>query len=85
MIKSVCAPGQKCLDDFAKHPKIYWEFEDLIEQYKERYGQDTPFDEIDLYEYTFQMRGKSRLKQMSRPAFFGLYAQYIKHKKRWNK
>ena len=85
MLKSTCVPGQKCLDDFAKHPKIYWEFEDLIKQYRERYGQGTPYDEIDLYEYTFQMRGKSRLKQMSRPAFFGLYAQYIKHKKRWNK
>lgn len=80
MIKSVCAPGQKCLDDFAKHPKIYWEFEDLIKQYKERYGQDTPFDKIDLYDYTFQMRGNSRLKQMSRPGFFGVYAWYVKIK-----
>ena len=80
MIKSVCAPGQKCLDDFAKHPKIYWEFEDRIEQYKERYGQDTPFDKIDLYDYTFQMRGNSRLKQMGRPGFFGVYAWYVKMK-----
>ena len=80
MIKSVCAPGQKCLDDFAKHPKIYWEFEDLIEQYKERYGQDTPFDKIDLYDYTFQICGNSRLKQMSRRGFFATYAWYIKIK-----
>ena len=80
MIKSVCAPGQKCLDDFAKHPKIYWEFEDLIEQYKERYGQDTPFDKIDLYDYTFQMRGNSRLKQMGRAGFSGAYAWYVKMK-----
>ena len=80
MIKSVCTHGQKHLDDFVKYRKIYWEFEDLIEQYKEKYGQDTPFDKIDLYDYTFQMRGKSRLRQMGRPAFFGLYAQYIKMK-----
>jgi len=80
MIKSIYK-GQKHLDDFVKYPKIYWEFEDLIEQYKEKYGYDTPFDKIDLYDFTFQMHGKSRLKHMSRPGFFGVYARYIKMKK----
>ena len=66
MLKSTCVPGQKHIEDFKRHPKIYWDFEDLIKQYKERYGQDTPFDKIDLYDYTFQMRGNSRLKRMNR-------------------
>ena len=80
MIKSECVDGQKRLDDFKKYPKIYWEFEDLIEQYKEKYGQDTPYDKIDLYDYTFQMHGKSRLRQMGRAGFFGAYACYVKMK-----
>lgn len=80
MINSVCAQGQKRLDDFVKYPKIYWAFENLIEQYKQKYGQDTPFDKIDLFDYTFQMRGKSRLRQMGRGGFFGAYAWYVKMK-----
>lgn len=80
MLKSTCVPGQKHIEDFKRHPKIYWDFEDLIKQYKERYGQDTPFDKIDLYDYTFQMRGNSRLKRMNRAGFFATYAWYVKIK-----
>ena len=78
MLKSTCVPGQKHIEDFKKRPKIYWEFEDLIEQYKEKYGQDTPFDKIDLYDYTFQMHGKSRFRQWDVQGFSELMHGILK-------
>ena len=80
MLKSTCVPAQKHIEDFKKHPRIYWEFEDLIKQYKEKYGQDTPYDKIDLYDFTYHMHGASRLRQMSLRGFFGTYAWYVKMK-----
>ena len=80
MLKSTCVPGQKHIEDFKRHPKIYWDFEDLIKQYKDKYGQYTPFYKIYLYDYTFQMRGNSRLKRMNRAGFFATYAWYVKIK-----
>lgn len=80
MLKSTCVPVQKHLEDFKKHPRVYWEFEDLIEQYKEKYGQDTPYDKIDLYDFCVKTHRTAKLRHMSLRGFFGAYALYVKIK-----
>jgi len=76
---------QKSIDDYVskKYPRFYYDFESLIKQYKARYG-NIPFDDVDLFEFSFQMHGHSKLRGMPANGFYTTYSRYLKIKQRDN-
>ncbi len=82
MLKSVCIPEQKSLDDFKRLPPIYNQFEALISKFQSKYGDVEP-DCASLFEFTYQLQhGNQRLRGMSFAGFSRAYRIYSKIKQR---
>ena len=82
MLKSVCIPEQKSLDDFKRLPPIYHQFEALISKFQSKYGDVEP-DCASLFEFTYELKhGNRRLRNMSFVGFSGAYRIYSKIKQK---
>jgi hypothetical protein len=86
MIKSALNEKQRRLEDFSKpiYKKIYREFDYLIAEYKKAYNTDK-FDRYDLYDFTWEVHGSLKIKNMPRCAFFSSFLIYQKTKAKYSK
>ncbi|AGO61407.1 hypothetical protein [Ferroplasma acidarmanus] len=83
MLKSLCIPEQKSLDDFKRMPPIYNQFEALISKFQSKYGFEKKPDCQSLFEFTYELQhGNQRLRNMSFVGFSRAYRIYSKIKQK---
>lgn len=70
---------QLTLEGFRPKSKIFQEFDFLISEYIKAYGTDK-YDKYDLYDFTWEVRGNLKIKNMPRNGFFSVYKRYLKSK-----